>query len=465
MIEKERIQFLNGRPERKGDYVLYWMQASQRERFNQALEYAIDNANRLGLPVIVYFGIDERFPSANLRHFTFMLEGLSEVRAALAERGIKMVVRAENPLSGALALSKKAGLAVTDAGYLDFQRSWRVDFGEKTVCRAVAIECDVVVPVHTVSQKAEYAARTIRPKITRRLPEFLRPPGKIAPHRSSIGMKLRSLDLADPAKIVGRLAIDRSVPPSPVFRGGTSSALKRLKAFLARDIFDYGTLSNDPSLAATSRLSPYLHFGQISPVEVALTVAPIKSGGARDFLEQLIVRRELALNHVRFNPDFRSPACLPDWARKTLAKHRRDRREKTYRLSEFERARTHDEYWNAAQREMTETGHMHNYMRMYWGKKIVEWTNTPEEALRIMVYLNDKYELDGRDPNGYTGIAWCLGLHDRPWSERKIFGTVRYMNAAGLERKFDMPDYLAKVAASGRPSARRRRSRRCDGGI
>ena len=246
------------------------------------------------------------------------------------------------------------------------------------------------------------------------------------------------------ARDVPELDLDRSVPPTGRFHGGTSRARGLLGAFIADKLNRYDAERSDPSLAIESHMSPYLHFGQISPLEIALAVrdvaAPRKDRDA--YLEELLVRRELACNYVYYTESYDRWAALPRWARATLRKHQSDDRPYVYKLAELEAARTHDPYWNAAMREMTATGKMHNYMRMYWGKKIIEWTNSPRTAFRWMLALNNKYFLDGRDPASYANVAWCFGLHDRPWAERDVFGTVRYMSAGGLERKFDIDAYV-----------------------
>ncbi len=207
----------------------------------------------------------------------------------------------------------------------------------------------------------------------------------------------------------------------------------------------YEELKNDPTKECVSNMSPFLHFGQISPLHIALRVSETDSPGKDAYLEELIVRRELSVNFVFYNKNYDAFEGLPEWAKKTLKEHEKDPREYVYTLEELENAETHDPYWNAAQREMTLRGKMHGYMRMYWGKKIIEWSRTPENAFKTAVYLNNKYELDGRGPNGFTGVAWCFGKHDRPWKERPIFGKIRYMNANGLKRKFDADGYVAKI--------------------
>jgi deoxyribodipyrimidine photo-lyase len=247
--------------------------------------------------------------------------------------------------------------------------------------------------------------------------------------------------------VLEEMKLDRSVGISPVYIGGQEEAQRRLKVFVRDKLPGYADGRNEPAAGQTSTMSAYLHFGQISPIDIALAVRDSAAPKAdRDaYLEELIVRRELSVNFVTYNGQYDRYDGLPAWAKQTLAEHRRDKRPALYSRADLEAGRTADPYWNAAQHEMTKTGFMHNYMRMYWGKKIIEWSPTPQEAFEAALYLNNKYFLCGRDPNGYTGVAWLFGLHDRPWQERPIFGKVRYMNAAGLERKFDMDAYVKKV--------------------
>jgi deoxyribodipyrimidine photo-lyase len=310
------------------------------------------------------------------------------------------------------------------------------------------VESDVVVPVEVASTKEEYAAATLRPKIQRLLDAYLLPLKENPVGKDSLSMRLGGLPMDDPGGLLQSLSIEKTVPAVKTFRGGTARAKMLLGDFIEQKLKYYGDRRNDPGLDYSSHMSPYLHFGQISPLYIALKVRE-KKGVSEEikkaYLEELVVRRELSMNFVHYNPRYDSLDAVPDWARRTLKEHGKDSREYRYSRSDLEKARTHDPYWNAAQKEMVLTGKMHNYMRMYWGKKILEWTPTPEEAFRVALYLNNRYELDGRDPNGFTGVAWCFGKHDRAWTERKIFGKVRYMNAAGLERKFDIGAYVRKV--------------------
>ncbi|MCB2147530.1 MAG: deoxyribodipyrimidine photo-lyase [Deltaproteobacteria bacterium] len=453
-IEPERISILNRNAVQKGAWVLYWMQQSQRAHDNPALEYAISRANRLDLPVLVAFALTDSYPEANLRHYRFMLEGLAETRRQLAGRHIGMVVRKGDPATAIGPLMDRSALLVCDVGYTRHQRGWRQALAASAPCRAIAVEGDVVVPVATVSPKAEYAARTIRPRIHKHLERFLVPCPRYRPKRASIAIGMESLDLGAIDPILEGLAINRTVPAvTPFFKGGPGEAKKRLRRFIARHLHRYEANRNQPQTDDISHMSPYLHFGQISPVFLALQIANAPAGSPADraaYLEELIVRRELAANFVHYTPDYDQYHCLPAWAQKTLAEHAADRREIIYDRQTLEAANTHDPYWNAAMAEMRDTGFMHSYMRMYWGKKIIEWSPSPEQAFERALALNNRYFLDGRDPNSYAGVGWVFGLHDRAWFERGIFGKVRYMAASGLERKCDIRAYIEKVAALSR---------------
>ena len=450
-IHDSRIQSLNDLDERQGDYVLYWMQQSQRADFNHALEYSVQQANRMGQGVLVVFGLMDDYPEANLRHYTFMLEGLQDAQAALGKRGIKMIVKKGNPADVALTAGQKASLIVCDCGYLRQQRQWRQSVARNADCRVVQVESDVVVPLEVVSEKAEYAARTIRPKIHKHLSQYLVEFKSTAIKKSSLQLRIKGIDLGDIDAVLKKMSIDRDVlPVSRLFKGGSARAREIFSDFLRHRFEKYVDNRNQPQTDDVSHMSKYLHFGQISPLYLALKVQDTdkRLKEAREaFMEELIVRRELAMNFAFYTPQYDSFQCLPDWAQKTLNAHKKDRREHTYTRRQLENASTHDDYWNAAMREMKATGFMHNYMRMYWGKKILEWTPTPEQAFKTTLAINNKYFLDGRDANSYTGVAWVFGVHDRAWFERPIFGKIRYMAASGLERKCDIQAYVQKVDA------------------
>ena len=445
MIPDERIKLLNNKKEKNGDYVLYWMQASQRIEYNHALEYSIIKANSLKKPIVVFFGLTEKFPNANLRNFSFMLEGLYEVGKSLNDIKIKFVIQNISPEIGATEMSNDASLVIVDKGYQRIERHWRNYVANNIDCPLIEIETNTVVPVEEVSTKEEYAAATIRPKIKKLLDQYIVPVDSIESIKSSLSMDFGSLDIDDPEELLKYLKIDNSVGKAPSLFGGTSEAKSHLDMFIKKKLDRYDDLRNNPNLDYFSNMSPYLHFGQISPLFIALKILQSESPGKESYLEELIVRRELSMNYVYFNPNYDSYGGLPDWCKRTLEFHEKDPREYIYSLKELENANTHDPYWNAAQKEMTYSGKMHGYMRMYWGKKVIEWSESPKDAYEILIYLNDKYELDGRDANGYTGVAWCFGKHDRPWAERKIFGNIRYMNDKGLKRKFDPDAYAKKI--------------------
>lgn len=446
-VHPARVQVLRDGTPRRGRYVLYWMQQSQRARWNDALELAVTEANEAGLPVVVGFGLTDAYPEANLRHHAFLLEGLRDTASALRRRGISFVLRRGAPEEVALDLAREAALVVCDRGYLRHQVAWRRRVAADAGCPVLQVEADAVVPVDHVSARAEFAARTLRPRVNAHAPEFLVPLQETPVRTPAPDMELRGEDPADPESLLEKLKLDRSVPPvSHFFRGGPEEARRRLGAF-ASAIRGYGANRSQPEAGAVSHLSPYLHLGQISPVEVALAVreaaAPAEDGAA--FLEELIVRRGLAQNWVRFTPAYDRYESLPAWARTTLEKHAADPREHVYSDAELETGQTHDPYWNAAMREMRYTGFMHNAMRMYWGKKILEWSETPEEGFYRTLRINNRYFLDGRDPSSYANLGWIYGLHDRPWGERAVFGTVRCMTAGGLERKCDIQAYVHRA--------------------
>ena len=449
MVEATRIKTLRDLPPTEGaSYVLYWMGLSQRARFNHALEYAVEEANRLGLPVLVCYGIAEGIPEANARHWAFLLEGLAEVGPALLERGIAFIARRQPPVETALLYAAEAALVVCDRNYQKPVRRFYDDFAERAPCRVVQVEGEVVVPVETASPKHEYAARTLRIKLRRLMPEYLVPlQEQPVAHRADHLVFESTLDLSDVPKLVGTLKADQSVRPVRRFRGGAIQAEATLNHYLDARFLNYATVRGRPEAGAASHMSPYLHYGQISPVAIALRVQAAATGGEDDkeaYLEELIVRRELAMNHIFYEPNYDSYEAAPAWARKTLDAHRGDPRPYLYTPEQFERGETHDHYWNAAMMEMRETGYMHNHMRMYWGKKILEWSASPEEAFETTLRLNNKFFLDGRDANSFTNVTWLFGLHDRPWGPRPVYGNVRSLGAATL-KKFDADGYVREV--------------------
>lgn len=512
--------------------MLYWIQINQRARTNEALDFAVEQADALDLPVVVYQGLRPDYPGANDRIHTFILEGAIDLLGDLSDKGIRYLFHLERRPSAAAgllaALARYAALVVTDhfpAFIIPGQTRALARQLERPIA---AIDASCTVPLDLFPSQ-EFAARTLRPKIHGVLPYHLTPREEIAPRRSSAGMHLpfpfpaagleagerEWLDLATAARSpriartkisewVACCAIDHRIAPSPLYRGGSTQARSRLQTFVETRLPSYPQRQDDPALEGTSRLSPYLHFGQISAHEVALTalaaglasprkgktsrragrdsplVGAARAAGssawlrrgadraARDpaavrtaleralaeresplgtFLEQLIVRRELAFNFCERNPHHASIEGLPGWARQTLDEHAADTHSDIYDRERLEWSETKDEVWNAAQSELRLTGVIHNRMRMLWGKKILEWSKSPQDAVRTMIDLHDRYALDGRDPNTYANILWCLGLHDRPFGPaRPILGTVRPMSSEIARKKFDFDAYRARLA-------------------
>jgi deoxyribodipyrimidine photo-lyase len=459
--QEPRMQvWRGGECDEDGKYVLYWMQRSQRARENHALNTAIVLANELKVPVIVLFVLTE-YPEANLRHYTFMLEGLEVVAEQLRERKIPFVMRHGQPATEVVKLADelKVAAVISDMCELRVPREWREEVKKHLNVPFVCVDSDTVVPMATIPHM-EYAARTIRPKIQKVLPQFLQP---IVDAKVKHGLEKAPCDPGEakhPLRYLDELKIDRSVGAVEGVHGGYDEGQKSVKRLLEQRLEAYGEQRNDPERVGTSELSAYLHFGQISAQQLAWEVEQYRpqatgskhvdvSDGKAAYLEEMIVRRELAINFAYYNPHYDQYEGGPEWGRKTLQKHAHDHREWLYTRKEFEEGKTHDELWNAGQLQMVRTGRMHGYMRMYWAKKILEWSETPQEAFDITVYLNDKYELDGRDANGYVGICWAIcGLHDRPWKERPIFGLIRYMSADGMKKKFDTRLYIHKWGAN-----------------
>jgi deoxyribodipyrimidine photo-lyase len=420
------------------------MQRAQRSVDNPALDVAIELGNALDKPVVVFFGLNPFVERANLRHYQFLVEGLADIADGLRRRRVGLVLR-RHPDHSVIRFAEQARAAIVigDENPLRQPEAWRVRAADALRVPLWTVDADVVVP-SLLLEKEQYAARTIRPRIMGRLAEFLTAPAEPTANVAWCATGgLTSLSLDD--DLLDGLPIDRSVSPVTSFRGGTREARRRLRRFVEERAAAYGEARNHPELDGTSELSPYLHFGHIGPREVALAV---RASGAppaevEPFIEQLVVRRELAVNFVTFNPRYDRLAGCERWALDTLRRHQRDRRVHLYSRDQFEAGATHDPLWNAAQHQMVATGWMHGYMRMYWAKKILEWSPSAEDAFDTAVTLNDKYELDGRDPNGYTNIAWAIGgKHDRPWPERAVYGTVRAMSSDRTMKKFDAPRYI-----------------------
>ena len=438
-----------GAPRKAARSIVYWMQRAVRIADNPALDVAIEVGNVLGLPVVVYFQLIQNYPNANLRHYHFLQQGLRDVRQDAMERGVGFVVRRSPESSLEVFLDEvKAAMLIGDENPCREPERWRRVLAKRLKLPFWTVDADVVAPSR-VFDRSFVLLHHFRPHLKAELPKYLVARKKIVPrHEWKPANKLESYSL-DLDITAGFKKLDRSVGPVDSFTGGTHAALRRLKEFADLELKDYEIARNHPERPGTSRLSPYLHFGNIGPVTIALAVKKAVAEGkateaaGEKFLDELIGWRELAVLFVRHEPNYDNWECAAPWARKTLVEHAGDPRPHLYSFSQLERGETGDELWNAAQRQMVDTGWMHNTMRMYWAKKILEWAPDPARAFEWAVVLNDKYELDGRDPNGYAGIAWAIvGRHDRPWFNRPIFGLVRSMSGASTAKKFDAEEYI-----------------------
>lgn len=446
----------------EGKCVVYWMQRAQRGRDNHALDKAIAVGNALRLPVVVYFAGIKNFPHANLRHYVFLNQGLPEVEEECAERGVGFVMRRAAPGSAGpegpgdedhlrFFADVKAAMVIGDENPMREPERWRVRVAEELRVPYWTVDADVIVPSKLL-EKAQFSAAVARPRLYRALPEFLVP---YTNPRAEVQWKQpRGLQAEDVREDMTRgwTEFDRSVKPVEAWTGGHRAAVKRLHKFCDEMLAGYDKDRSRPEVDGSSKMSPYLHFGHIGPQTIALAVdAAVKRNpslqAARDsYMNELVVWRELSVNFVRYQAEYDSPGCADNWAKETIAEHDRDEREVLYTLPQLEEAKTHDELWNAAQIQMVRYGWMHNYLRMYWAKKIVEWTPNVRIAMKVAIYLNDKYELDGRDPGGYAGIAWSmLGKFDRVWFDRPIFGKRRYMSGASTGKKFLSALYIQQA--------------------
>ncbi|WP_076791154.1 deoxyribodipyrimidine photo-lyase [Chlorobium sp. KB01] len=443
MIDPRRITLLNNCRDASGT-VIYWMSRDQRVRHNWALLFARKKAEQLQQPLKVVFTLAPSFLNAPLRHYDFMLKGLQEVERALRKLNIPFyLVQGEPEIElPRFAREMKAGVVVTDFSPLKISREWKRRVGAQLPLPLYEVDAHNIVPCRIASGKQEYSARTLRPKINALLGEFLT--GFPEPDRLDSPNDYPPVDWNTH---FSRLKADHRVAPVTWLEPGETAAGACLDSFLQNRLCFYAKERNDPNSGALSNLSPYIHFGQISAQFIALQVsktdAPEYDRAA--FLEELIVRRELSENYCCYNNHYDSLEGIPSWARESLMKHAADYREYIYTPDEFEKGATHEPLWNAARHELVTTGKIHGYMRMYWAKKILEWSESPEQAFNTALFLNDRYALDGRDPNGYTGVAWSIGgVHDRPWFERPVYGKIRYMNASGCARKFDVRRYIAR---------------------
>ena len=450
-INERVVQLNDAGPNVKARYVLYWMQMFKRTSYNHALTFAIRKANELKLPLVVYEGLKYYYPWASDRIHTFILEGVEEKRREFARLGIRYVFYLQkdqdSPKQTVARVAKEAACIVTDdyPCFIIPEHNRRI--GERASIPVYAVDSNGLVPMNKL-EKEEYGAYTIRPKIKMLLPDYLKPykEDSVEIDGQNLEVDCPETNVAESSitNLVGECDIDHSVKASGYYLGGTANGRTRLRKFVDEILPDYETARNKPDRDGSSRLSSYLHFGFLSPLEIALAVqdtdAPQSSKDA--YLEELIVRRELSFNFTRHNPNYDSLASLPAWAQKTMREHIDDERQFTYSLDQLENGETHDELWNAAQREMVVTGEMHNYVRMLWGKNVIAWSPSYEVAFETLVHLNNKHCFDGRDPNSYAGILWCFGKHDRPWMERPVFGMIRYMTSGSTGKKFDSKKYI-----------------------
>lgn len=442
LVNPRRVRVHDGAEQRIGP-VLYWMHRAFRAMDNWGLIWARQQALQLGTPVAVVFCLTPSFLGATLRQYDFLLKGLAETAAALRAANIKLILRSGEPAEEMLLLCREVrpSLVVTDFDPLRIKKQWLHALVKPRLCPVHEVDSRNIVPAWVASDHREFMARTFRPRINRHLHDFLDPFPALDPHPYPWTMNVAGHDLA---LLRARLKVDASVQPVSWLLPGESAARATLATFIEQRLQHYGQ-RNDPNIHACSDLSPYLHFGMISAQGIVLELRRrgLHGTAVDGFIEELVVRRELSDNFCLYTPEYDQVAGFPEWARRSLERHRQDKRPYLYRDEQFERAQTHDLLWNAAQQQLVTTGKIHSYLRMYWAKKILEWTEEPARALQLAIHLNDRYALDGRETNGYAGIAWSIGgVHDRGWSERPVFGTIRYMNGAGARRKFDVNRYI-----------------------
>ncbi|MFX0167261.1 MAG: deoxyribodipyrimidine photo-lyase [Candidatus Hodarchaeota archaeon] len=444
-MKKERVRLLSVQKEGIGP-IVYWMSRDQRIHDNWALIFAQEMAIKKKKPLIVIFTLQQSFLDATLSIYNFMLEGLKQVEQGLKSFNIPFFILKGDPERKILEFinNNQIGIVITDFSPLKLKRSWINGLLNQIKIPLYEVDTHNIIPCWEVSNKKEYAAYTLRSKIQKKLPEYLDqfPVLRNHPYEGKI-----SAEKIDWDNLMTYIKVETSSVQNIMFNAGEKEGSFKLKQFLEEKIKLYNQNRNDPNLDATSNLSPYLHFGHLSAQRVVLEankimkISNLKGG----FYDEIIVRRELSDNFCFYEPNYDNINGVHDWALATLNFHRRDKRDYIYSLVEFETAKTHDNLWNAAQLQMVKTGKMHGYLRMYWAKKLLEWTETPEIAMEYAIFLNNKYELDGRDPNGYAGIAWSIGgIHDRAWNERKIFGKIRYMSYNGMKRKFNINKYIER---------------------
>jgi deoxyribodipyrimidine photo-lyase len=445
----------DGHPDANGKCVVYWMQRAQRGIDNHAINLAVAVANALDLPLVVYFAGISNFPHANLRHYAFLQQGLPDIEHDLAKRNITFVMRrAPHESHEKLLADVEAAICIGDENPMREPERWRRHLAANIRIPFWTVDTDVVIPMKLI-EKAQYGAYTIRPRLYKLLPQYLVPYEN--PHAQHAWKRPKGFhaDSLTEDMTRGWKDLDRSVKPVEAWKGGTHAGLARLRHFTSKLLAEYDVKRNKPEVDGSSGISPYLHYGHVGPQTIALAVQaaaaedPKMQPAKESYFNELIVWRELAINFVKYSPEtYDSWECAENWAKQSIAEHARDEREHLYTLAQLERAETYDELWNASQIQMVEHGWMHNVMRMYWAKKILEWTPDVATAVKYAIHLNDKYFLDGRDPNGYSGVAWSMvGKFDRPWFDRPIFGKIRYMSGGSTGRKFDSKSYIRQMQA------------------
>lgn len=448
-MNNKRIRTLTSKKYTTGP-IVYWMSRDQRVHDNWALTFALEMAKETHTSASVIFCLRPQFEQNTKRIVDFMLKGLQEVEETLAQKNISFSFLIGDPVEEIEKFCKeqKVGALVSDFKPLQWNRAWKDQLKARLTIPFFEVDAHNIVPCWIASPKQEFGAYTLRPKIHFHLQEFLEEFPKIE-KQNEARFQMKKTDWDAIAK---KIKTDGSVPPVDWIKPGEKAALQMLHDFIENRLENYDEERNDPTKKGQSQLSPYIHFGHISSQRIALAINLIRghTKSKEAFLEELIVRKELSDNYCFYNPHYQTFAGFPNWAKETLEKHRDDDREFVYTKDELEQAITHDPLWNAAQKEMVLRGKMHGYMRMYWAKKIFEWTKSPEDAQKIAIYLNDKYFLDGRDPNGYTGIAWSIGgVHDRAWFDRPIFGKIRFMSYNGAKGKFDVEKYIKAIGDRG----------------
>ena len=433
-MQNQRVnKLINKKINSKGNYICYFVCSSPRVKYNYALSYAILKANKFNKPLLAVFKLNNKFTSINMRNFIFLVQGLNDFKNNLSKLGIPLVIVDNN--KDLLKILNNSLQVITDKGYLNFHKTQDNFLIKNVNVLLTQVESNVVVPVSLVSNKQEYNAYIIRPKIQKYLNVFLKKHKTPNLKNKTNKTPYKSLSILNLSNLIKKYNIDLTVKPT-IFIGGESEAIKHLNFFIKNNLGNYNLNRNNTSINVQSNLSPYLHFGHISPVFIALkclTKYKKQNKNIITFFDELIIFRELAKNYCYFNKNYNKYAGLPNWCIQNFNKTINDKREYVYTKSEFEKAKAHDKIWNFAQNQLLTTGKMHGYLRMYWGKKVITWTKNPVTAFKILVYLNDKYSLDGRDENGYAGIGWCFGLHDKPFFKTKVLGIVRSMSGKNIK--------------------------------